>query len=187
MRTKPKMTEQEVRQIIADHKDHPNLYADDRIQVVGIRGYYKKTMGNPTRNDRNLYDDAVFIVTENQFFPYNFNTDPSAFRKGIASLLPGVYRYKPGLHGISRPGGGYPAFRPNTRNEELPVSRDGVVGVTKPGVAINIHKGGHYSTSSEGCQTMPPESDQWFDFQPRLYQLLKDRKMDDFPYILIEL
>lgn len=153
------------------------------VYLVGVRGYYFNTLGKPGTNDRGIYDDAIFIVGPETFAAFRANTDPSVFRKGIASLVPGVHLYRPGKHGISRPGGGYPAFRPATRNEELPVTRDGVVN-PRPGVAINIHRGGRNTTSSEGCQTIPPA--QWDAFHALLTKELKAAGQKTFPYILLE-
>ena len=158
-------------------KELPTVY------LVGVRGYYRDTLGKPGTNDRGIYDDAIFIVGPETFAAFNANTDPSVFRKGIASLVPGVHWYRPGKHGISRPGGGYPAFRPATKNEELPVTRDGVVN-PRPGVAINIHRGGRNTTSSEGCQTIPPA--QWDAFHALLTKELKVAGQSKFPYILLE-
>jgi len=154
----------------------------DNVILVGVRGYYKDTMGKPGVNDRGIYDDALFIVSPTHFSAWNANTDPSTHRQGIASLITGVHRYRRGNHGISRPGGGYPAFRPATKNEELPVVRDGVTNPT-PGVAINIHKGSRNSTSSEGCQTVPPQ--QWDSFYAALSGEMKRHNVKDFPYLLI--
>lgn len=153
------------------------------VCVVGVRGYYQDTMGKPGVNDRGLYDDAIFIVAPGVFRSYNANTDPSRFRQGIATLIPGVHWYRPGNHGISRPGGGYPAFRPATPGEALPVMRDGHAGKSD-GIAINIHRGGVSGTSSEGCQTIHP--DQWNDFHATLTAALKAAGMTRFPYILTE-
>jgi lysozyme len=153
------------------------------VYLVGVRGYYRDTMGKSGVNDRNLYDDAAFVVGPETFAAFNFNTDPSAWRKGIATLVPGVHLYRPGNHGISRPGGGYPAFRPATKGEALPVSRDGILD-PKPGIAINIHRGGRTTTSSGGCQTVPPA--QWAAFHALLAKELKAAGQKTFPYILLE-
>ncbi len=156
----------------------------DPVVLVGVRGYYRDSMGKPGVNDRGIYDDALFIVsTSPHFSAWNANTDPSAFRPGIASLVTGVHRYKKGNHGITRPGGGYPAFRPATKNEELPVTRDGVIN-PRPGVAINIHRGGRNSTSSEGCQTVPPS--QWDSFYAALSGEMKRCGVTTFPYLLLD-
>ncbi len=153
------------------------------VFVFAVRAYYRDTMGKPGTNDRGIYDDAIFIVGPETFAAFNAHTDPSAFRKGIASLVPGVHWYWPGKHGISRPGGGYPAFRPATPGEQLPVTRDGIVNPS-PGIAINIHRGGRNTTSSEGCQTIPPT--QWDAFHALLMKELKASGQKTFPYILID-
>jgi lysozyme len=162
-------------------KDLPAVY------LVGVRGYYRDTMGKPGTNDRGIYDDAIFVVGPETFAAFNANTDPSAFRQGVASLVPGVHFYRPGRHGISRDRPGrivsYPAFRPATPGEQLPVTRDGVVN-PRPGIAINIHRGGRNTTSSEGCQTIPPA--QWDAFYALAMKELKAAGQKTFPYILLD-
>jgi lysozyme len=153
------------------------------VCVVGVRGYYEDSMGKPGENDRGIYDDAIFLVTKDRFASFNGNTDPSRFKHGIATLIPGVHWYHPGNHGISKPGGGYPAFRPATPDEALPVMRDGHAGKSD-GIAINIHKGGYSTTSSAGCQTIHP--DQWDEFHSMLTRALNVAGVRKFPYILIE-
>lgn len=155
----------------------------DQVVLVGIRGYYRNTMGKPGVNDRGIYDDAMFVVSPTHFSAWNANTDPSRYKLGVASLVPGIHRYRKGNHGLSKPGGGYPAFRPATPGEELPVKRDGIAD-PKPGVAINIHRGGHNTTSSLGCQTVPPQ--QWDAFYAALAGELKRYGQKTFPYILHE-
>ena len=171
----PKLALAEVAKIIQHHK------VTDAVVLVGIRGYYRDTMGIPGTNDRGIYDDALFVVSPTHFSTWNANTDPSVHRPGIASLVPGVHRYRKGNHGITRPGGGYPAFRPATPGEQLPVTRDGVVN-PQPGIAINIHRGGRTTTSSEGCQTVPPA--QWDAFYSALTGEMKRHGVTSFPYIL---
>jgi hypothetical protein len=172
---RPRLAASEVEKIIRRHK------VTDPVVVVGVRGYYLRSMGDPTKNDRGIYDDAIFVWTASPVFAgFNANTDPSRFRPGIASLVEGVHRYRRGMHGISR-GNPYPAFRPATRGEALPVRRDGREGV-HDGIAINIHRGGHASTSSEGCQTIPPA--QWNAFYALLDGEMKRHGVTTFPYIL---
>jgi hypothetical protein len=154
------------------------------VFIIGFRGYYQDTMGAPGKNDRGIYDDCMCVVADGVFLTFNGNTDPSRFRPGIATLVPGVHPYRKGKHGITtHADGGYPAFRPATKNEALPVTRDGQVG-TSMGVAINIHKGGYNTTSSEGCQTIYP--DQWLDFQANVYKLMDERGQDSILYLLAE-
>jgi lysozyme len=157
---------------------NPTLNPGEVI-VGGIRGYYYSDSAN---NKRGIYDDAIVIIGPEHFSTYNANVDPSVHRSGIATLRPGIHPYRPGKHGISRPGGGYPAFRPATKNEALPVDRDGETD-PRPGIAINIHKGGFTTTSSEGCQTIHPS--QWPAFQATLMDQLKRSGQKAFEYHLV--
>lgn len=154
----------------------------EMVYLVGIRGYYLNTMGRPEENDRGIYDDAIILVGPNLYETYNANTDPSRYKQGIASLVPGLHYYKKGKHKIASPQG-YPAFRPATPDESLPVTRDGQDGVVK-GYAINIHKGGYTTTGSEGCQTIYP--DQWLTFQVHAYKAMDREGQHVIPYILVE-
>lgn len=152
--------------------------------VLGVRDYYTESF-DPGGSGRGLYDDAIFVVGPETFVAFNANVDPSRFKKGVATLIPGWYPYKPGNHGITRPGGGYPAFRPATKDEALPVYRDGEKGRSKrDGVAINIHKGGWNTTSSEGCQTLHPS--QWDAFHALVTLELKKSGLKRFWYGLID-
>lgn len=160
-----------------DHRPLEGLF------LVGVRGYYQDTMGAPGRNDVGLYDDALFIVGIDMFAGFNANTDPSRQTPGIATLIaPGRYPYRKGNHGISKPGGGYPAFRPATKDEALPVTRAGQKGISE-GIAINIHRGGINTTSSAGCQTIPP--DQWDTFYAIMSAQLKATGQEVFDYVPI--
>lgn len=153
----------------------------DKVAIIGIRGYYLNSMGVAGKNDRNLYDDAIFVISPTVYATFNANTDPSPFRRGVASLVPGVHLYRKGRHGISK-GPGYPALRPATKNEALPVFRDGE-GVSI-GYHINIHRGGNNTTSSLGCQTIPPR--QWLAFQTLVYEEMDRYSQKTIPYLLIE-
>jgi lysozyme len=155
---------------------------DDAVALVGIRGYYSDSMGVPGENDRGIYDDAIFLVSPNAYATFNANTDPSVKRQGIAVLKPGVHRYRKGKHGLSKPGGGYPALRPANPAEALPVTRDGAGD--SMGIAINIHKGGHNTTSSLGCQTIHPS--QWPAFIGLVYSEMDRTGQKTSPYLLIE-
>jgi len=151
------------------------------VILYAVRGFFLD-MGSPERNDRAIYDDAIFVFSPTAYVAYNANCDPSISRAGIATLVPGCYLFKRGRHGISR-GRGYPALRPATRGEALPVYRDGEAGVSKrPGVAINIHRGGETTTSSAGCQTLPPS--QWQSFIGLTYQEMARHGQEFVPYIL---
>ena len=155
---------------------------EDRVALVGIRGYYADSMGIKGKNDRGLYDDAINLLSPSVHATFNANTDPSIYRKGIAVLKTGVHRVRKGNHGISKPGGGYPALRPANAKEELPVTRD-ITG-DDMGIAINIHKGSYKSTSSEGCQTIYPS--QWDGFINLVYSEMNRYNQKTIPYLLVE-
>lgn len=173
-KSRPKKSKEECLELI--HK----AGITDSVVLIGIRGYYSETFP-PSGNQRGIYDDAMFVISPECYVSFNANTDPSRFRKGIASLKPGVHRYRKGNHGISR-GPGYPALRPATSGERLPVTRDGIGD--DMGVAINIHKGGRGTTSSEGCQTIPPS--QWDAFINLVYEQMDRYKQKTCPYLLIQ-
>jgi lysozyme len=170
--SKPQLTQDAVREILNKNG------ITEKVAVVGIRGYYRKTMGNPLKNDRGIYDDALFIISPDFFASYNANTDPSKFANAIAVLKLGKWRYKPGKHKINSPNG-YPAF---VQAGPVTVIRDGV-GEDTGWFGINIHKGGYNSTSSLGCQTIYPT--QW-DFEKTLNAQLKRHGQKEFWYVLIE-
>ena len=158
----PKLTQADLRKRLAplaiDRSIHP-------LVVVGIRGYYRDTMGAPGVNDRGMYDDALFIDTPDSFATFNGNTDPSRVQigqgtgdcKGMAVLNAGVwYVHKFDLHK-----GEYLALC--QRLGQVTVTRDGTPPYPDTGMfGINIHKGGYNTTSSLGCQTVHP--DQWPTF-----------------------
>ena len=156
-----------------------------KVALVGIRGYYKNTMGKKNSNDIGIHDDGIFLVAPEAYATFNANTDPSVLRPGIATLVPGVHEYRKGKHGISK-GAGYPALRPATPGEKLPVRRWNAR--TKDydydtGTAINIHKGSYRSTSSEGCQTIYPA--QWSGFINLVYEEMSRHGQKTIPYLLI--
>jgi len=157
----------------------------DAVALIGIRGYFLDTMGVAGENDIGIYDDAIILASPYFYGTYNANTDPSRHRAGIATLLPGLHLYKKGKHGISRPGGGYPALRPANACEALPVSRvgEGAGRSKRDGVAINIHRGSYNSTSSEGCQTVYPA--QWEGFIASVYDQMDRAGQKTIPYLLL--
>jgi hypothetical protein len=154
--------------------------------LVGVRGYYFQTMGDPLKNDRGIYDDGLFILTRASLLAFNANVDPSGYRrgtgsgagKGMASLKNGVWLYAAGLHPLR---GGYPAFR---QAAPVTVLRDGAPDYEETGnFGINIHRGGR-GTSSEGCQTLPP--DQWPAFHAALMAEISRSGKPAFHYLLVD-
>lgn len=146
------MTKTEVINLVS--QAYPD-FVPPAVYWVGIRGYYKKTLGDPESNDRAIYDDALFIISTDDFVSFNGNCDPSRFSKGIATLKPGVWN----VYKFDKHRGIYMALC--QRAGKVTVSRDGK-GDDTGMFGINIHRGGSYGTSSAGCQTIPPS--QWEDF-----------------------
>lgn len=174
---RPEWTRAVCMQILAAHGVSPH-----HVAVVARRGYFRRTMGPTPGNDRGLYDDALAIVSPREFRTFNANVDPSVRLGGIASLLPGVYRYRPGIHGITKPAERrYPAF---VQASGVHILRDGGVVERNAWRGINVHRGGFATTSSEGCLTVPPQ--QWDEFHALLTRLLTEYRQDSFALVLSE-
>jgi lysozyme len=167
-----------------DWLDRVRKRVSDPVVLVGIRGFHKAV------NKRGVYDDAlIWLNTATGFIAtYNANCDPSSYRKGMgfgskkgmASLKDGVWCYRIGKHGYNT-GKPYPAF---VQAEKVQVLRDGIEGPYDDYgyFGINIHRGGYNTTSSLGCQTVPPNT--WDDFFKTGQKLLKDAGQDKFYYVL---
>lgn len=196
---KPRLSLAELEAKIAPYAINRDLHP---MIVVGLRGYYRDTMGASGRNDRGIYDDAICIVTPNVFATFNGNTDPTSEepRVGLASLAPGAYY----AHRFDLHRGNYLALC--QRAGQVIVHRDltdsyasGVDHVDyghslgggnwKGDFGINIHKGGYGTTSSLGCQTIYP--DQWGGFielaTAEAKRLFKDAwRRTIIPYAIVE-
>jgi hypothetical protein len=166
--SRPNLTKTELYLALTPLEDKVDVATE--LFFVGIRGYYKKTMGDPTKNDRGIYDDAIFIVSPTAFVAFNANTEPSYFRRGygtsidtrgMARLSTGAWRvYKFDMHSPPKKS---PYFALCQRAGNVSVMRDGNPDYYDKGdFGINIHRGKVDMTSSAGCQTIPPE--QWNEF-----------------------
>lgn len=140
--------------------------AQHPLVVVGVRGFFSAGRGG---NVRGVYDDAlcVYAPSLDVSVAFNGNTDPTRVRpgagtgagKGMAVLNPGVwYAHRFDIHG-----GKLPHEAICQRVADVTVTRDGHPPYADSGrFGINIHRGGFTVTSSEGCQTVPPQ--QWDEF-----------------------
>lgn len=168
---------------VLDFLKKKGIKHEGKLILLAVRGYYRDSMGVKGKNDRRVYDDAVFVISPNIFASFNFNVDPNGSRvgsgtgskKGMANLKEGIWKYQKGLHR------GYQAF---TQAAEVIVVRDGNPSYEDKGwFGINIHKGGATSTSSLGCQTLPAE--QWAAFKNLVYGELSRLSQKTFEYVLV--
>jgi lysozyme len=162
------------------------------VRLIGIRGYYRDSMGTVGVNDIGIYDDAICIVSPTIFKAFNANTDPSRHGLGIATLVTteengGVpYFYEKGIHGIHHLDVVHNAQDRATKSQLLITGKDvpkvpltywalrqhGRVTVLRDGKKetdtaaapfwVDNHRGGINTTSSLSCQTIPPE--QWEEY-----------------------
>jgi len=148
-------------------------YINCKVALIGIRSVPNKV---------NEYDDRMILVIDGQIHSaYPLNTEPSVKKDGVATLVSGKkYLYKPGIHGLSRPPDRrYPAF---VQASPVTVMRQNE-GMDTGFFGINIHRGGSNSTSSLGCQTIPP--DKWDSFKSKVYEVLDRFDQDTVPYYLL--
>jgi lysozyme len=156
----------------------------EKPALVGCRGYFRDSMGDVGENDRGIYDDAVFLISPSTFTAFNFNTDPTAeFKRGLATLQAGkVWQYKLGVHGITTKPVSQ-QYMALVQAAPVTVIRDGK-GPDTGWFGINIHRGGNTTTSSLGCQTVPPR--QWEEFFAAVQGQMQRAGVSVIPYLLIE-
>lgn len=166
------------------------------IKLLGVRGYFLDSLGEPGQNDRGIYDDAIIICSPTAYATFLANVDPSVTRDKVAVLEPEqVVQYRPGMH---RPNSasGHMAWR---QDSPVIVRRDNYIrpigfksdewGIslgnglwTDRGFSdrfwINLHRGGRNTTSSLGCQTI--QLSDWTSF----YLLLKrEQQVHNVPVV----
>ena len=190
--SKPQASKEDVIEMLIEQGVWSNREVT-KLSLVAVRGYYLDSMGRKGRNDRGIYDDALFLISPDTFTSFNANTDPSVYRSGRAVLeAPQRVVYRPGYHGYNSKRGHY-AFR---QASDVIVRRDGGIGngrnlgdgrFTDQGhnrFWINLHRGGWSTTSSAGCQTIPPN--QWDALYSLVRLQLKRYRQSSFSYYLID-
>ena len=154
---------------------------DAPMIILGVRGYYKKFGKDPQRNETNIYDDALFVWSQNGYMTFNANTDPSISRPRVAKLKTGVWQYRLGIHNISKPKSSqYPAL---VQAAPVTVVRQNA-GEDTGWFGINIHRGGRTTTSSLGCITLPVL--QWPQFFETVKGEMARAKVSRVPFVLTE-
>lgn len=184
----------------------PDLSRGDIMERCRLAGYGEQMglaflfgdRGFRVENQINAYDDAIFLVTPNRIVGFNANTDPSRHGVGKASLLPGLWPYKLGTHGLNKPAD--EQYEALVQAGDVVVSREDMIdwpkgyhegygyhlgrGEFRGQFGINHHKGGITITSSEGCQTIPPT--QWGDYIAKVKGAMEFYKMSKIQYLLVE-
>ena len=169
----PKQTKQESLDILSKHG---LTLETNKLLMLAVRGYYANTFGVKGKDDRRVYDDALFIIAENYYTALQWNTNPSpSYRYGLAELLTGVYDVKKHKHK-----GKYNAFQ----IIEAKVKRDGKNGIFVGNFGINLHYDGEYIPSgSLGCQT--GRKSEFIKWQPQVYNLMDSLGLKTFKYLLV--
>lgn len=117
--------------------------------LVGRRGY-------AGTNAIGVYDDAIWLVEEDRIRSWNANCDPDTETPGMANLKCGRWLFEFGIHNISKPSPPHVRYPCLIQAANVTVERadrgddTGMFG-------IHIHHGGENTTTSAGCQTIPPE------------------------------
>lgn len=157
-----------------------------KVLVIGIRGYFRDSVGKAGQNDLGVWDDAV-LVYENGTLrkTFNGNTDPSKVNADLAMLDTGIYQFYKGIH-RSR----ISAFRAYPEGVRLKCKRQNSKGVWYESwcSAINFHDGGLNDTWSAGCQTVINQGvhRQFIEFRTLVYSLMDASKLKTFTYLLID-
>lgn len=189
--TKPALTIDEI-------NSYRPLTLGEKVWILGLRG------ANGS-NQIGVYDDALYLITPDGVTAVNANTDPSRLIKGVATLVPGTYYYKQGIHGLHHldltqrldQNKLKIAMATKTDISELTywaLRQDSNVSVKREGDPtihtdtpenrfwIDIHRGGYSTTSSAGCQTVYP--DLWATFKQQTYIQMDKYNQPRIPYVL---
>jgi hypothetical protein len=177
--------------------------SEEPVALLGVRGYRRDTMGKVGVNDVRQWDDAMFLVGPGCFKAVPANTDPvrlgwnPGVGKNFAMLCPGLWYFYRGAHKGKKPAlrqateeeapeygipnhGHFKVYRANSMEEVL----SGKARVEEGYQAINIHSGGDETTSSWGCQTLPPTA--FMNFMLDIWEAMKKASQIRVPYYLVD-
>lgn len=187
-KSRPQQTHEQCVEILKKHGS-----PDAPIRILVVRSYFRRTLGDPDKNDRGMYDDACFLVLKDRTVSFNFNADPSRYKpghgkgsaKGMANLKPGLYR---NVYMMAKHKGQYDAIC--QRGGPVTVLRDADSQVPEKDIVvvegrryyehtgmfgINFHRGGINGTSSLGCNTWPV--DQYKEAMDLIYSTMRKHGM----------
>ena len=151
-----------------------DLGVGSRIALLGLRGFFNPDTGRTT----GIYSDVIALVTPSVFAAFNANTDASPHRRVSAVLQPGIWQYRLGIHGLSKP----------QHKQYMALVQAGRVEVFHKEkieygwFGMDIHRGGYSTVSGQGCQAIFP--DQWPAFIALVEQEMKREGHTVIPYAL---
>jgi hypothetical protein len=133
---------------------------------------------------RNSYDDNLDVLINGKVVKsFKCNSQPAGadpLPEGRGMVALGTWRYKAGIHGISKP----PSRRYSAFVQASPImvrranGRGGWRVAEKAEYSFNIHRGGVNGVSSLGCITLPPSV--WEAFKSFVYNYLHDNDQKSF-------
>lgn len=130
-----------------------------------------------------VFDDTIIWIDQYDMATYEGNVDPSKYKKDVATLKPGVWRYRKGNHN-SAVHGSYPAYRQAAPVKVLRWQPDGTF-IEKPlASSINEHHGStnNKGTSSLGCLTIRYSN--WPAFKAQGDRMIDRAGVSNFPLCL---
>jgi lysozyme len=165
--------------------------------IFGLEAYYQ-LMGDPTKNDRAMFDDVLCLLSDRLFLAVNANLDPTGFRKGsghssskgMGTIHYGVHKdaYAIGWHKQVYPAvrqvGEITVRREASSSQKADIVIDGISYYFEKGShqAMNMHPARLTSTSSLGCQTLPV-GHQWDLFIRAIVSESKRLNQKRFTYV----
>jgi len=178
----------------------------DKVVFIGLRSK------DSVYGENDAYTDTLGLLTPEGYSEWKLNTLPTKWTPGMACLVPGLYQFRKGIHGMHHLNLDSPKDKaaydwlldhvgqdhpdPNYRltywaYREIPpftVVRNGQPGMHGDTVAepfwIDLHHGGVNTTSSEACQTVPIPI--WPIVRMTGFAAMDKYNQSDIYYLLVE-